>query len=35
MLYASGLGYAEGMGYHAEAKPHAFAASSIADAYVR
>ena len=35
MLYASGLGYAQGMGYHAEAKPYAWAASSVADAYVR
>jgi predicted RNase H-related nuclease YkuK (DUF458 family) len=35
MLYASGLGYAQGMGYQAEAKPYAWAASHIADAYVR
>lgn len=35
VLYAPGVGYAQGMGYEAEGKPHAWAASKVADALCR
>lgn len=31
VLYAAGIGYVKGMGYHAEGKPFAWAASHVAD----
>jgi len=35
MMFASGLGYLEGMGYRAEGKPHAYVATHTADAFCR
>ena len=35
VLYASGIGYAQGMGFEAEGKPYAWAASKVADALCR
>lgn len=35
IMFASGLGYLEGMGYHAEGKPHAYVATHTADAFCR
>lgn len=35
MLYAPGLGYAQGMGFEAEGKPFAWAATHVADALCR
>jgi len=35
ILYASGIGYAQGMGFEAEGKPYAWAASKVADALCR
>lgn len=35
VLYAPGVGFAQGMGYEAEGKPHAWAASCVADALCR
>jgi len=35
ILYAPGVGYAQGMGYEAEGKPHAWAATHVADSLCR
>ena len=35
MMFAAGLGYLEGMGYYAEGKPFAYAATHTADAFCR
>ena len=35
ILYAPGLGYAQGMGYEAEGKPYAWAATHVADSLCR
>lgn len=35
VLYAPGLGYAQGLGYEAYGKPHAWCASAVADALCR
>lgn len=35
ILYAPGLGYAQGLGYEAEGKPHAWAATHVADSLCR
>ena len=35
ILYASGIGYAQGMGFEAEGKPHAWAATHVADSLCR
>ena len=35
MMFAAGLGYLSGMGYHAEGKPHAYVATHTADAFCR
>jgi predicted RNase H-related nuclease YkuK (DUF458 family) len=35
MMFAAGLGYLTGMGYHAEGKPHAYVATHTADAFCR
>jgi len=35
MLYSSGIGYAKGFGFEAEGKPHAWAATHVADTYCR
>jgi len=35
MMFASGLGYLQGMGYKAEGKPHAYVATHTADAFCR
>lgn len=34
-LYAPGIGYAQGMGYEAQGKPHAWASSTVADRLCR
>ena len=34
-LYAAGVGYAQGLGYEAEGKPHAWAATKVADSLCR
>jgi len=35
VLFASGVGYAQGMGYEAEGKPYAWAATHVADSLCR
>jgi len=35
VLFAAGLGYAQGMGYEAEGKPYAWAATKVADSLCR
>jgi predicted RNase H-related nuclease YkuK (DUF458 family) len=35
MMFASGIGYLSGMGYHAEGKPHAYVATHTADNFCR
>jgi len=35
IMFASGIGYLTGMGYHAEGKPHAYVATHTADAFCR
>jgi len=35
MLFASGIGYITGLGYHAEGKPASWAATHVADALCR
>jgi len=35
IMFAAGLGYLSGMGYHAEGKPHAYVATHTADALCR
>jgi predicted RNase H-related nuclease YkuK (DUF458 family) len=35
ILYASGIGFANGMGFEAEGKPHAWAATHVADSLCR
>lgn len=35
VLYASGLGFVKGMGFEAEGKPHAWAASHVADDFCK
>ena len=35
MMFASGIGYLQGMGYQAKGKPHAYVATHTADAFCR
>lgn len=35
MMFASGVGFITGMGYHAEGKPHAWCSTHVADSYCR